>query len=701
MSDFDFGDALEDTIENRQNTVGFIFAQGAANQRAAQLKSLEDQLAVDKSRATTEKERLSVEMRRLEIEEERLALERDAKSSGEALAKEIRVLRGIMLDIGDDLAGIRKGASTMLSGRLDQAITLRVAYVQVLLKLIGDRSHVLCDLGDLKEFRRLGSEFTGVSRECYQKGLSPGDSLQLVVDEIKNLDKWGASAKTLLDSGRRMLSSDFLREGSFRAGLLRMAAVRAELEVFIQTVDGDVERISRQLPLFCFKGQSLNSSVGVIWELLYENRPSAEWFNPLRQSRKELGQTKEWVEKASAQLSQIGWLEAHARVDNDTLRQALQELEGGNPQNARMLSARPVSERFNDPQWEKLAVRLQKMDTEYAAAYAVVIKGWDPLEMGRTIQSLRQNMLWANVKPHSEWGVKLNAFELKARRYNARFHEASVVIIFLLVFLPALLTSLVYQSNQELSAAMKKAEIELESDAKRGAGEVKVIEIAPGVTMDFCWCPAGKFTMGSPESEAGRSSDEDQVQVTLSEGFWMAKTEVTQAQWQAVMKENPSEFKGANRPVEKVSWDDAQKFLTKLNAIVGDSDGRKMVLPTEAQWEYAARAGETGPYSGGTVKEVAWYRDNSGGGTHEVGTKRPNAWGLHDMHGNVWEWCADWYKDELEGGVDPQGAASGSGRVFRGGSWNYFAFFCRVSFRYWYFPSNWGYGIGFRPARGQ
>jgi formylglycine-generating enzyme required for sulfatase activity len=383
------------------------------------------------------------------------------------------------------------------------------------------------------------------------------------------------------------------------------------------------------------------------------------------------------------------------------------------------------------------------MDTEYAAAYAVVIKGWDPLEMGRTIQSLRQNMLWANVKPHSEWGVKLNAFELKARRYNARFHEASVVIIFLLVFLPALLTSLVYQSNQELSAAMKKAEIkleaesaeraqraeekaaeaeiekiakakeederiarqkaeiELELDAKRGAGEVKVIEIAPGVTMDFCWCPAGKFTMGSPESEAGRSSDEDQVQVTLSKGFWMAKTEVTQAQWQAVMKENPSEFKGANRPVEKVSWDDAQKFLTKLNAIVGDSDGRKMVLPTEAQWEYAARAGETGPYSGGTVEEVAWHKDNSGGGTHEVGTKRPNAWGLHDMHGNVWEWCADWYKDELEGGVDPQGAASGSGRVFRGGSWRGNALNCRVSLRYGYDPSN-GYDrIGFRPARGQ
>ena len=206
--------------------------------------------------------------------------------------------------------------------------------------------------------------------------------------------------------------------------------------------------------------------------------------------------------------------------------------------------------------------------------------------------------------------------------------------------------------------------------------------------------------MGSPESEAGRSSDEDQVEVTLSKGFWMAKTEVTQAQWQAVMEESPSEFKGANRPVEKVSWDDAQEFLTKLNAIVGDSDGRKMVLPTEAQWEYAARAGETGPYSGGTVEEVAWYKDNSGGGTREVGTKRPNAWGLHDMHGNVWEWCADRYASELKGGVDPRGAASGTYRVYRGGGWHNDAFGCRVAGRADDSPSYTGRNVGFRLARG-
>ena len=316
MSDFDFGDAVEGAIENRQNTAGFIFAQGARNQRSAQLQVLERQLEVDNKRAMTEEERLSVERRRLKIEEERLAVEKDAKSSAEEQANEIRCLRGVMVDMGADLAAIKRTASSMVSGRKDQAITLRVAYVQVRLKLIGDRSHVLCELGDLKEFQRLGEEFTEVSRECHQKGLSPGDPLQRVVDEIENLDQWGTEAKTLLDRGRRMLSFDLFREGSFRAGQTRLASIRAELEDFIKTFDGDVERISLQLPLFCFVGQSLNSSIGVIWELLHENRPSAEWFNPLSQSRKGLGQTKEWAEKARAQWSHSGRLERPFKSSN-------------------------------------------------------------------------------------------------------------------------------------------------------------------------------------------------------------------------------------------------------------------------------------------------------------------------------------------------------------------------------------------------
>ena len=232
------------------------------------------------------------------------------------------------------------------------------------------------------------------------------------------------------------------------------------------------------------------------------------------------------------------------------------------------------------------------------------------------------------------------------------------------------------------------------------ASEEMQIEIKDGVIMTFCWIPPGKFTMGSPSNEEGRSDDENQVEVILIKGFWMAKTEVTQAQWEAVMGSNPSRFKGANLPVENVSWNDVQDFLKKVNRIAGKSDGRKMVLPTEAQWEYAARAGEDGPYSGGAIGEVAWYDANSDGRTHPVGTKNPNAWGLHDMHGNVWEWCADWYDAGLPGGTDPSGPSSGTLRVLRGGSWLSFgAGSCRAADRYGNAPGEADYSFGFRLAR--
>ncbi len=260
---------------------------------------------------------------------------------------------------------------------------------------------------------------------------------------------------------------------------------------------------------------------------------------------------------------------------------------------------------------------------------------------------------------------------------------------------------LLVTKHRETAIAIKaKAEIEA-ATVFRGerAGDEKRIKITDGVSMTFCWIPPGKFTMGSPSNEEGHSDDENQVEVTLSEGFWMAKTEVTQAQWEAVMGNNPSNFKGANLPVEGVSWYDVREFLTKINEMVGNADGGKMVLPTEAQWEYAAGAWENGPYSGGTLDEVAWHSGNSSSKTHPVGTKKPNAWGLHDMHGNVWEWCADWYASKLQGGVDPQGPNSGTTRVARGGSWNSNARDCRVANRQSGVPTLTFDFIGFRVAR--
>jgi formylglycine-generating enzyme required for sulfatase activity len=197
--------------------------------------------------------------------------------------------------------------------------------------------------------------------------------------------------------------------------------------------------------------------------------------------------------------------------------------------------------------------------------------------------------------------------------------------------------------------------------------------------IEFVLIPPGSFMMGSTNGDA---DEKPAHQVTINYSFYMGKYEVTQAQWQSVMGNNPSNFKDcANCPVEQVSWDDAQNFVNKLNE---SNDGFRYRLPTEAEWEYACRAGTTGDYAG-NLSEMAWYSENSGSKTHAVGGKRPNAWALADMHGNVWEWCQDWYHETYHG-APTDGSAWLSGgeqkyRVVRGGSWVYRAASMRSAFR--------------------
>jgi len=254
------------------------------------------------------------------------------------------------------------------------------------------------------------------------------------------------------------------------------------------------------------------------------------------------------------------------------------------------------------------------------------------------------------------------------------------------------------QKERERLAAEAKAKAEAIKAAFVSSNGGDTITLAPFVEMPVAFIGPGSFTMGSPSSEYGHSSDEGQVDVILSQGFGLAKTEVTQAQWEAVMGSNPSEFKGSNLPVERVGWEDVQAFIAKLNEKQILPQGWKFALPTEAQWEYACRAGEKGPYSGGNLDEVGWYNGNSGSQTHEVAKKRPNALGLYDMHGNVYEWCSDWYEDTLKGGIDPVGPSSSVYRVLRGGSWPYVASACRAAHRRRHAPGNRFNDLGFRPA---
>ena len=226
--------------------------------------------------------------------------------------------------------------------------------------------------------------------------------------------------------------------------------------------------------------------------------------------------------------------------------------------------------------------------------------------------------------------------------------------------------------NDAESAKATSIEAAVEA-ARRRAGELRVFD-----GMEFVWVPAGEFRMGSTSEEA--DADEQPVtQVRISRGFWLGQYEVTQGQWEAVMGSNPSRFSGCGQcPVEHVSWNDAQEFIGRLNERSG---GNRYRLPTEAEWEYAARAGTTGDRYG-NLDAIGWYWNNSGVRTHPVGQKAPNAWGLHDMLGNVSEWVEDWYGDYPGGTVtDPRGPASGSRRVNRGGGWVINAGYCRSSLR--------------------
>jgi formylglycine-generating enzyme required for sulfatase activity len=232
------------------------------------------------------------------------------------------------------------------------------------------------------------------------------------------------------------------------------------------------------------------------------------------------------------------------------------------------------------------------------------------------------------------------------------------------------------------------------------AGEERVFEIAEGVKLTMCWIPAGEFVMGS-----SKVSDATPHPVKLTQGFWLSQTEVTQAQWRAVMGNDPSLFEGNDLPVVYVSWNNicgnevrTAGFLGKLNQL--QANGGRFDLPTEAQWEYAARAGNTGD-DDGDLGVKAWYSDNSDSKTHSVGQKQSNAWGLCDMQGNVWEWCADWKANYPTGtATDPTGPTSGSNRVVRGlGRVSVGAYGCRFAHRHENVPSYSNRDIGFRVVR--
>jgi len=221
------------------------------------------------------------------------------------------------------------------------------------------------------------------------------------------------------------------------------------------------------------------------------------------------------------------------------------------------------------------------------------------------------------------------------------------------------------------------------------------IDLGKRINLEMVLIPSGKFMMGSPVSEKAHRKDETQHEVTLTKPFYMGKYEVTQEQWETIMGDNPSKFKSEKLPVTNVSWLDCQEFIKKLNA---ETNGEYR-LPTEAEWEYACRAGTSTAFSYGD--SITKSDANYGGSEKKaVGSYKPNAFGLHDMHGNVWEWCEDWYADyPKESVIDPKGPATGGSRVLRGGPFNLSGFSARSSDRGRLLPSARSDDGGFRLAK--
>jgi formylglycine-generating enzyme required for sulfatase activity len=278
----------------------------------------------------------------------------------------------------------------------------------------------------------------------------------------------------------------------------------------------------------------------------------------------------------------------------------------------------------------------------------------------------------------------------------------------LAVTLPAILMiSSGRPAGSEKAAKEEKAMAEGEAEEREASAEGgPQEEITNSLGMRLRLVPAGSYMMGAvPGDDEADDDEKPQHRVEITKAFYIGVYEVTQAQYEAVVGVNPSYFKGDRRPVECVSWNDAVEFCRKLS----QREGVTYHLPTEAEWEYACRAGSTTKYywgdSDSNIGSYAWYgfdKGNAGVETHEVGSKTPNAWELYDMSGNVLEWCSDWFDENYYNSSprqDPRGPSSGSSRVRRGGCWNLNAWVVRSSLRYWGTPDGGYHDSGFRVVR--
>lgn len=363
-----------------------------------------------------------------------------------------------------------------------------------------------------------------------------------------------------------------------------------------------------------------------------------------------------------------GWRaerERRGRERAEAARLAAEQAERERRERERAEAARPAAEA------ETTRLAAERTERERAEARGLAVVRAEQERLAREEAERKKQEQAARHPPHEDYGGTTPiSGERKLRRRALAYGIAGLAVAL-------------------AAAALFIARYMAEKPVGEVAHQASSVRTNPKDGLRYVWIPPGKFTMGcSPGDSECYGNERPAHQVTITKGFWLGQTEVTQAAYQRVVGTDPSHFKGANLPVEEVSWDEAQAYCRAVGSR----------LPTEAEWEYAARAG-SGLSRYGDIDRIAWYTSNSGGRTHEVAQKQPNAFGLYDMLGNVWEWPANWDEAYAPGSiVDPTGPASGQYRALRGGSGNADPGNARVSGRNRYEPGNRSNVIGLRCA---
>jgi hypothetical protein len=624
---------------------------------------------------------------------------------------------------------------------MDTFATRDLARIQSMLHVLRSQRDTLSELSDIQAFRGLEENFQEDLQEAQKRGLVPRDPVSVVLDDYRRLSVWSNRVQQALkeanDLGREIefFGSSHEQETGKKTGKLDKGW-RPSL--------ADLQRLKIAL------GSAPRSLLGAM-ELARNELQAGDWSNgrPYPELA-EVADAMDWTDKLKLAESPGSWAYGLVQRDRPLVASRL-AVESGSSIIEKLLGTLREREALVSELLEQHAQQVANLkevshlistgQLESAAKRMIGVKSFfvdvDCGEAVRALEKAQQTLIRFELESFDLMVQILGlvdalndaSFFRRGSAKNALLEGLSHVEVLkkrmeLFVSQNADSESAITLSKwvvrlQQLSKngikidrSSLRAEVGKLKDDLGGVSALKLgvnLPLDPGFRYQFGeiilrWVQAGHFMMGSPTSESNRDDGERLHKVDLTNGVFFAETECTQAQWEGVMGGNPSYFRigGRSRPVEQVSWEEAMEFCRKLTA-KQRAEGVLPLhwewrLPTEAEWEYAARAGTTDARYW-KLDGIAWYSGNSDNAPHPVSQMQANAWGLHDMLGNVWEWCLDWHGDYPSDGVtNPTGPISGSFRVVRGGSWNRNAGVIRAANRYRCVPSFRSNDLGFRPV---